>query len=41
MLKNDVERILLRDTDKDKKDKTERNKDNKDHEMAPKNFIHG
>ena len=43
MLKDDVQRILMRDTgnEKDKKDKKEEDKDNKDHEMAPKNFIHG
>ena len=34
----------MRDTgteDKDKKDKKESDKENKEHEMAPKNFIHG
>ncbi len=46
-MKDDIERILMRDTgtDKDKKEDKERNKErdteNKEHEMAPKNFIHG
>ncbi|MGE5631201.1 MAG: hypothetical protein ACM3TR_08920 [Caulobacteraceae bacterium] len=43
MIKNDTERILMRDTgtDKDKKEKKEKDKDDKEPELSPKNFIHG